>query len=283
MKLIRLLQIVLWKLHSRILCRNNSLQNIHKGEKCYIIGNGASLKYIDYEALPKFKAIGTTYLLLDERIKFIDLKYYVIPDTYTYYKLCYTPRLKKITKNYREIFFKRFIKNNKNINFFTHLSNFYAFFKNPNNVNFYYDKEFTILKNKKKLNTFNLTHSLHSPLNGSLDIMITVAKFLGFREVILLGCDYLSDPPLQGHFYSNTDPFIENAINEEYENRIREVSHGLDVTIILPKDSKSNIFKYKSIEEFIGKQSRCKKNSEFINRKDIDLLEIASTNKQLYM
>ncbi len=283
MKLIRLLQIVFWKLHSRILCRNNSLQNIHKGEKCYIIGNGASLKYIDYEALPKFKAIGTTYLLLDERIKFIDLKYYVIPDTYTYYKLCYTPRLKKITKNYREIFFKRFIKNNKNINFFTHLSNFYAFFKNPNNVNFYYDKEFTILKNKKKLNTFNLTHSLHSPLNGSLDIMITVAKFLGFREVILLGCDYLSDPPLQGHFYSNTDPFIENAINEEYENRIREVSHGLDVTIILPKDSKSNIFKYKSIEEFIGKQSRCKKNSEFINRKDIDLLEIASTNKQLYM
>jgi len=282
MKIVRFIAKLFWKLHSDILLRNNSFKNIHKDEKCYLIGNGASLKYIDYTLLPKFKAIGTTYLLLDTRTKYLDIAYYIIPDTYIYYKYCYTPRLKKFTKNYKAIFFKEFIKKYKKINFFVHLSNYYALFQNPNNLNFYYDAESKNLKKGIDKNLYDITCPVQ-PLYGSLDIMLNIAKFMGFKEVILLGCDYLGDPVLQGHLYSNSEPFIENGDNLEYIDRIKEIAKNIDVTVILPENTKCNIFRYKSIKEYTGKVSNYRKNSDFISKENIDLLNLASRNKQLFM
>ena len=33
-------------------------------------------------------------------------------------------------------------------------------------------------------------------------------KIFRFKKIILIGCDYLGVPKLDGHFYSNNDPFV---------------------------------------------------------------------------
>jgi hypothetical protein len=37
--------------------------------------------------------------------------------------------------------------------------------------------------------------------------MLGVAKYMGFSNAILLGCDYLGSPPVMGHFYADCKPF----------------------------------------------------------------------------
>ena len=75
-----------WNLHSYVLKRNIYYRNKHKGETCYIFGNGASIKYFDITKLPKHITIATTYSLLDNRMKKIIPDYYVIPVTlYDFY------------------------------------------------------------------------------------------------------------------------------------------------------------------------------------------------------
>ena len=67
-----------WNLHIGKIKKNIRFKNIHKDQTCYIIGNGASLKYHDISKLPKRKTIATTFSLFDTRISKIKPNYYVI-------------------------------------------------------------------------------------------------------------------------------------------------------------------------------------------------------------
>ena len=40
---------ILYKISKNILNGNSKFENLHKGESCYIIGNGSSIKYYDLE------------------------------------------------------------------------------------------------------------------------------------------------------------------------------------------------------------------------------------------
>ena len=72
---------------------------------------------------------------------------------------------------------------------------------------------------------------------GALDIMIGLAKYLGYAKIILLGCDYLGMPATTGgHFYSNYYPELNNN-TPNYAKSIKEISDDMDVLVIFP-DSK---------------------------------------------
>ena len=64
------------KVFSKTLEKNKQFKDIHKGESCYIFGNGASLKYFDLKLFNDRISIGCGALLTLLDIKEIDLKYY---------------------------------------------------------------------------------------------------------------------------------------------------------------------------------------------------------------
>ena len=66
-----------WNLNKNLLKSNEKYNNIHKGETCYILGNGASLKYYDLSVLSNSLTMGCSYALMDKRLIDAGLNYCV--------------------------------------------------------------------------------------------------------------------------------------------------------------------------------------------------------------
>ena len=73
--------------------------------------------------------------------------------------------------------------------------------------------------------------------------MLGIAKYLGFSKVVLLGCDYLGLPCMDGHFYSNNKPIM-GDYKVDYVKRIRQIADNLelDVLTIFPEGVNSFAF-----------------------------------------
>jgi hypothetical protein len=111
---------------------------------------------------------------------------------------------------------------------------------------------------------------------------------LGFKKIILIGCDYLGKPKLEGHFYSNDDPFIGKPVYPDYIKRIKKLTKNMEVITIFPMKINSNEFKSFTYDEFFEKKKyknkkiKIKKNYEIINKSDLNLLKKAGKRLQLW-
>jgi hypothetical protein len=280
-----------WRLHQIILKKNINLKNLHKDESCVIFGNGGSLKYFDIKRHDGFFYMGTTFAMLHKDIENLKPDFYVIPQKYDFYPLAFINNNNKESHwnfNYRRRIYKRIIKKGKDTRFFIDLSNYYGFFQRPKLLNFFHSYKNSQLKDDEfeyELNSnFNCT-------NGSLEIMIGISKYLGFKKIILIGCDYLGTPKLDGHFYSHSDPWIGKKIYNSYIERIKKLSKNMEVVTIFPEGISSNEFKSFTYDEFFekdndnikNKQIQIKKNYEIISNMDLNLLEKAARYFQLYI
>ena len=113
--------------------------------------------------------------------------------------------------------------------------------------------------------------------------MIGVAKYLGFSKAVLLGCDYLGSPKLEGHFYSDEEPWFGDPVYDDYLKRIKKVSEDIDILAIFPKGIKSTIFNSNSFDEYFDANEKKFVNEEIVNPKDLNLLRKAGIHEQLWM
>ena len=273
-----------WNLHSYVLKRNIYYRNKHKGETCYIFGNGASIKYFDITKLPNHITIATTFSLFDNRMKKIIPNYYVIPDQYNFYSFApiFSVNQKKyfpLTYNYLSILFKKIISNNQNTIFFISITNYYSYFIRPKNLNFFASSS---TKEENKDKSFDLSRDFNY-LDGSLDVMIGIAKYMGFSKAILIGCDYLGEPKVEGHFYSDETPSFGKPIHDEYFKRIKEISEGIEIMTIFPNNVKSPHFKTFNIQNFDNIDEKYVNNYDIINSDDLTLMRKAAEKNKVYM
>lgn len=279
MSIIRQVEKLLWKLHKPVIHKNVKFKDIHKGETCLIFGNGAGLKFYNFEALPKVKTIGCTYSLTDKRAKSLKLNYCVFSDPYLFYPFRIRPDKEKgkIHKNLIAPIFKKVILNNPETIFFASLTNYYSFFKNPKNLYFDYH--------------FGERASMQNDLSGifggemsfsALSIMIGLAKYMGFSKAIVLGCDYLGSPLMESHFYAEYKPFFGKDARD-YCERVKKISNGIDILCIFPKGIKSLDFNYASFEEYFGSPEIYQENKEIIDPLYMDLMLKAAEVKQIWI
>ena len=268
-----------WKLHTNKLERNIELKNKYHNETCFIFGNGGSLKFFDFSNFREAHTFITSWGLLNHNLKNNTFNYCIIPDQYNLYPLRLNRETNKINLNYERIIWKKIIKENENTTFITSLTNYYSYLFNKRKVYYYYSTE---------KNTY-YQNSLHNNFNydkGSLDVMIGLAKYMGFKEAILIGCDYLGIPKLEGHFYSNKDPFIGKNVDNTYHSRINKISEGIKIKLILPSHIEGNNFnKLEDLSNFNIIESKIpSKNSELITPDDLNKLYIAGEkNKNIFV
>jgi hypothetical protein len=173
------------------------LSSLFKSEngKCYIFGNGWSLKGIDHKQFQDAPIIACNFhFLIKSEIRLIP-KYYIHLE-----KMSELGKAKEIFRNY----FRNYIFKQSSTKFFIHffdylnLRNKNLFFLLPFGRNWYpAQKEFEQLFDARNV-----------PLEGSLRSSLNLAIYLGFSEVVLVGHDYLMQPTRAGHFY-------EKGIGEE--------------------------------------------------------------------
>ena len=288
MSLIKFFLNKFWILHKGILKKNISLKNLHKDKSCVIFGNGGSIKYFDIKRHDGFFYMGTTYAMLHKDIENLKPDFYVINQKYDFYPLThnvYSPPKKKWDFiNYRRMIYNRIIKRGEETRFFINLSNFYGLFYRPKLLNFFYS--FKDYKSTNDNFDYDLTNNFNCTA-GSLEHMIGISKYLGFKKIILIGCDYLGTPKLDGHFYSNSDPSAGKPIYDDYIKRIKKLTSNLEVITIFPKGIVSKEFKSFTYDEFFEKEknknTNIKKNYEIISNFDMNLLKKADKYLQLFI
>jgi len=263
-----------WKLHAYFLRKNTKLRNLHHGETCLILGNGGSLRHLDFTKLKGIPAIGCTYTLLDKRVKQLDLKYMVFTDPYELMPVRYNRLTKTFQTKFYAPIFKSLIKEFKHITFFASLTNVYAHLSRPANLFFFNYRP------KKSLD-YDISGDF-SYTDNALHIMIGVAKYLGFKKVILLGCDYLGEPKLEGHFYAYRKPAV-GETDLQFCEKAKKVADGLEVVFVSLKGIKSPVFESVSFDEYFGGQESYLENTDIVDEKHLCLLRRGAEKRQVYL
>lgn len=176
------------KSEKKLVKRNNIFKNKHKGERCFILGTGPSLRDIDTTFLKNEVIFGLNYLYKGNIINKVKIKYYCL---------------------YDDIFHGKNISDSKEI-----------FALLPNTTFFVRTKAFKNFKKAKLLsdnvlyqacNLFqfgdlirvDMTKNMTAPYNVVLGCIQT-AIYMGFKEIYLLGCDFNSFATLKvEHFYDD--------------------------------------------------------------------------------
>lgn len=275
MKYIKYLLNKFWDFHKAVVLKNLKYQNIHKGQTCLIFGNGSSLKYYNLAAIKKYPSIGCSYSLTDKRMSALEMTYCVIADSYLLYYFRQHSYSNRIIVNLIGPILKKIIRENINTQFFTSLTNYYSFLRRPNNLSYFHHFR------DKRSGSYDFSGSV-SNCAGALDIMISLAKYLGFSKVILLGCDYLGSPKLEGHFYSDSIPSY-GKDDPQYVARIKEVAGELDVLPIFPKGISCSVFKSATFEEYFGASEVYQSNIEIVDEEYLIMMRKAAKATQIYM
>ena len=241
MRLTKLIAVKFWGLSKHVLKLNLKYRNIHAGECCYIFANGGSLKYFDINQFKNHPIIGCSYNLVDERFKNIKMEYCVTSDTYLLYPIRKDSYSNKIIFNKIGPIIKKIIINNPGTKFFTSITNKYSFLWRPNNL-FFYGYSLSSGNESNLCGVFNTNA-------GALDVMLGLAKYLGFQKAYLVGCDYLCSPKIDTHFYSDEPIKYGPDVDVQYIDRIKYTASGLDVVCIVPKNITSKYFKFITYEE----------------------------------
>jgi len=230
----------LW-LRKRLEYKNKKLENIHNGESCYIFGDGHSIKYYDISNFNDKIGIACNHFPFHKDFKKTNVKYSVLIEPY-YFMPFFDTIFKKrkvesifsfnpISYNYRKL-----IKSNKSIIFFVNLSNWLCL--RGKNVHFLYKN---ILSQKKKYD--NEICKKFDCDKGVLRRAISLSVYLGFKEINLVGCDYLFYPKQIGHWYEKGQPIIDFKFDKSYiDEFISEVKkEKIIFKLISPDKVKSNI------------------------------------------
>ena len=275
MGVIRNIEKFIWNSKKHIVQKNIKFKDTHKGETCLIFGNGGSLKYYDFSALPPLPKIGCSYTLTDNRAKKLNMEYCIISDSYLLYPVRYNSYLKKIQNNLIGPILRKLIKQNKKTTFFTSLTNYFAFLKKPTNLNYFYHFG-------DKTSTSHYLDGTFATSGGALQIMLGVAKYLGFSKAIILGCDYLGSPKFEGHFYSDKKPSV-GVDDRSYCEEIKRIAAGTDILCIFPKGVKSIDFESASFEEYFNAPEHYQENHQFIDENYLKMMRNMVDSNQIWM
>jgi hypothetical protein len=238
------------------------LKNKHKGETCYIFGGGMSIKEMDLTQFSEYPAIATNMLVFHKDFNSLDIRYVTIVEPWYFappkLKPVYARNLKRIVDRYKKI-----VMCNQNIIFFASLSNKFLF----SSQNLYYVfRGYPAPQDQadEKLLKFDL-------FDGSFHASLSLANFLGFRRVILIGFDaFTIQPPKTGTFYQYGPgrPLITNNFGEEF---LKVLKKKMDIYTV-GVDGKSFNCTYIDYPSYTGLLPAYRENDELISDSDLSII-----------
>jgi len=241
-----------------------NLKDIHKGQECYIFGDGVSLKYFDLSVFGDKIGIGSNNLIFHKDFKKLNIKYYSIYEPFWFLPY-FVSGFKgvKIWKNKIQKYHSLRAKENNQITFFTDISNSIRF--KGSNI-FYVSNQ--IMNNITHENF--ISHKINS-FEGSLRAQITMAIFLGFKKAYLVGHDYTHEESLSKHFYEKGIGIKNNLTNWNYKF-LRKAKKEIILVTITHKGGSStlNSIKY---SKYCSKKLEYKENNKIVSSEDLMALK----------
>lgn len=263
-------QKLLFSMSSRIISRNREFKGRHKGETCYIVGNGASLKYMDLNAFSNHVSIGLNLICVHKDLKALDMPYLVLPQPFYFYPWV-VRRNRKLQRNSMGKFIGNVITGIPNVSLFTTLSNYFG----PKIPNTYFLHHFG---HKQPDSSVCEIDGCFSFIKGALDVGIGLAINMGFEKAYLLGCDYLSSPFKSRHFYDYGHPVINANGIHPYDLLLREASNSIELRLITDRGG-SDWLPSDEYQSFTGRMLNYRENTEIVSAQYLQEMEKAYQKK----
>lgn len=239
-----------------------SFKNKHYGESCYILGDGPSIKSMDFSNFNDFPSICCGKLFLRNDFNSLKCLYYAIPEPFLF-----APNILKKQKYLKDYFFisklilKKILKNKKII-FFINVTNILSVF--TNNVRFIH----------RYINNPIKKISPTDPFAGSFITCLSLAHFMGFKKIYLIGFDSWTNKNssdirwFEKGIASNkiNNEIIDNDLIEYYKTSIEIKS------ILLNKEEGLN-FDSITYFNFCGKLASYKENFELTTTEILNVLK----------
>jgi hypothetical protein len=196
---------LIYRKNSKLLERNISIKNSYDGKRCFILFTGTSVSNFDFDLIKDELVIACGMSVVHKDFKENNVVAYFDPGAWEPRSLLYLD----------VIFSAVFRSTKKGCSVFLH-STAYPY---RNELTSYREKDtYYITSNGNYLSSSDISSDLHQLNNiqeGSISTALGIASYMGFKEIYLLGSDYLSDPPIYGHFY---DGFYESGDASSYES-----------------------------------------------------------------
>lgn len=182
----------------KLVINNIKFKDLHKGQRCFILGTGPSLKNVDLSILKNEVIFGVNYFYKGNIPNDLNVNYYCLYDEVFYEKNFEDTKdlLKKLPKT---IFFFR--------------TKAYPKIAKLENIDNIYYQACNLFQHRDLIRT-DLTKNVTAPFNVLLGCIQT-AIYMGFREIYLLGSDFNSFASTKNvHFYDNhNDDSISRTIS----------------------------------------------------------------------
>jgi len=247
--------------------------NRHKGESCYIFGNGPSIKWFDLNQFMEKPVISTGQLHYHNNFHKLNVKYLALVEPWFFVstmgrRLCgvskeHSNRLKD--QRYIAEDYKNHIRQSPDKNYFLSLSNYLSL--SGKNINYVY-RGFPEIRNRtdQLLSQFDL-------FSGSFYASLSLAYYLGFTEIYLVGFDaWTIQPPRNIRYYEfGEGEFSDNVPgSDELLEIFKQV---IDIYTISADGQSSNVENI-NYEKYTGTPAVYKENSEIIDDHYLKMLSL---------
>ena len=239
------------------LSKIHKYKDFHKNESCYLIGDGISLKWFDLSLFHDRVSIPTGFLPFHNDFDKLNVKYSLFIEPWYFYPLRESNKIAKLYK--KEIIYKY-----KDINFFINLSN-YPFIKKNSNINYVFNNDFFDSRIQE-----NFISNRINAFHGVFRFSISLAVYMGFEHIYLLGCDYTHVPSRSLHWYEKGKGVLLEQPNYQ-KNFIEIAKEFIDITTIT-LDGKSDFINYIKYEDFTGKKPVFKENNQLLSENKLIIL-----------
>lgn len=181
------------------LSRTKKLQNKHKGERCFIVGNGPSLKYHDLNQLTEERVFTVNYMMKSKDFKILNSDYHLFFDPVVFEL---KPKVKEDKERIDMI--HSTLKSNPDLTYII------PYRRRANFMNLFPNHKFKFIYNYKTYTPHQTkTSQLHRITPGFQNVIIyaiNTAIYMGFKEIYLLGVD------MTGFL----EHFEHNKVNEQW-------------------------------------------------------------------
>jgi hypothetical protein len=253
-----------------LLSKIHRYKDAHKGESCYLIGDGISIKWFDLAAFSDKTAIPCAFIPFHNDFNKLSVQYLSIAEPWWFYPWERDPTTTGVyKKNPRQLAYRDVIKKHPEKTFFLNLSN-YPVLNNKNII--YYFRDF----NDKTLSENFITYRINS-FHGSLRSSISLAIYMGFDHIYLVGYDYTHIPSRALHWYEKGQGIFRD--HENYNKDFFEIAKDfIDITTIT-LDGTSSFINSVTYKEHTGRDPIYRENTNLVNGEYLKVLSTWSGYK----
>ncbi len=251
------------------LSKLNDLYHRHLGEECYIFGDGASIKWMDLSKFSDKISITGNYTVFHKDYEKLNTEYCVLIEPFYFYPwvLYRGGQKRKIIRTYIYSLYKKKMAKLKNIRFFLNISNIPTTFYLKNIQ--YIFRSYRSLPIKG-----NPFFERSDCMNGTLKFQLSLAAFLGFKKVYLIGHDYTHRPARSMHFYEKGEGVfsgVSGFCHDYFEYMKKNENVNMEI-LTVTIDSPGEYLDSVSYTELTGATPEYKENIDIINLSDLNIL-----------